>query len=89
MQICQQQSPLPSPVQQALLIALAKELAAKAVQFGAVKAGDGPLQVLAGAVVYLSCNVVLLQPRLTKNQHWLPIMGTLASQVSCPSRLDL
>ena len=85
MQICQQQSPLPSPVQQALLIALAKELAAKAVQFGAVKAGDGPLQVLAGAVVYLSCNVVLL----TKNQHWLPIMGTLASQVSCPSRLDL
>ena len=76
-------------MQQALLIALAKELAAKAVQLGAVKAGDGPLQMLAAAIVYLSCNVVLVQPRLAKDQHWSPVTEKTTRQVLCSSRPDL
>ena len=67
MQVGKEQGPLPSPVQQALLTAPAKQLAAVAIQLGTVEPGDGPLQVLAGAVVDLSSNVVLLQPRLTKD----------------------
>ena len=66
-QVGQEQGPLPGPVQQALLTAPAKQLAAIAVKLGTVKARNGPLQVFAGAVMDLSSNVVLLQPRLTKD----------------------
>lgn len=72
MQIGEEQGPLASPVQQALLAAPAKQLAAIAVQLGTVKAGHGPVQVLAGAGMDLGSNVVLLQPRLTKNEHGTP-----------------
>ena len=67
MQISQEQGPLPSPVQQALLTAPAEQLAAEAIQLGTVEPGNGPLQVLTGAVVDLSSDVVLLQPGLTKD----------------------
>ena len=66
-QVGQEQGPIPSPVQQALLTAPAKQLATIAVKLGTVKACNGPPQVLSGAIVDLSGNVVLLQPRLTKN----------------------
>lgn len=65
--IGEQQGALPRPVQQPLLVAPAKQLAAVAVQLGTVKAHHGPVQVLAGAVVNLSSSVVLLQSRLAKD----------------------
>ena len=71
-QVGEEQGPLPSPVQQALLAAPAKQLAAMAVKLGTIQARNGPLQVLAGAVMDLSSNVVLLQPGLAKDQHRPP-----------------
>lgn len=42
-QIGEEQGPLPGPVQQALLTAPAKQLAAIAVQLGTVEPGHGPV----------------------------------------------
>lgn len=70
--VCEHDAASPNPVQQALLTASAKELAAKAVQLGAVQAGKGGMRLLGGAVVYQGCNVVLLQARFPKDQHSFP-----------------
>ena len=83
-QVGEEQGPLPSPVQQALFTAPAKQLAAIAVKLGTVQARNRPLGVLAGAVMDLSSNVVLLQPGLAKDQHRPPARSQIpgGAQVS-------